>query len=297
MEKLPIIPLSACRDGSSRPVDPRASRPIGIFDSGLGGLTVAREIARKLPHEDFIYFGDSARCPYGPRDPQEVREFVLEICRFLVEQDVKLIVIACNTATAAGLELAQQTFKLPPIMGVIKPGAHAAVQATHSRRIAVIGTKGTIDSAEYTTAIKQLDAGAYVKGIATPELADIVEAGPDESKGEYTHITGQSVQELIEQYLHPLAAAKIDVLVLGCTHYPVLAEPIQAVVGDDVTLISSAEEVALEVYETLKSREHLNLNNDTPKYEFYTTGEVDSFRRCGTHIFGSDFENLTKIEL
>jgi len=269
---------------------------IGIFDSGLGGLTVAREITRRLPHESLIYVGDTARCPYGPRDRAEVRSYVMEIGRFLQDQGVKLLVIACNTATSYGLELAQQSFDVP-VIGVVYPGARAAVRATRSRRVAVIGTKGTIDSAAYTKAIASLDAGIDTFSRSTPEFVDIVEAGFEKEMAEGVQ-NGGEFHELATRYLRPLVDEGSDVLVLGCTHYPVLAEAIQSVVGSDVTLISSATEVADEVFWTLKRRGQLVGDDAVPTYTFYTTGDdTVTFRRRGSRAFGADLENVRHLEL
>ena len=269
---------------------------IGIFDSGLGGLTVAREIAQQLPHESLVYVGDTARCPYGPRDASEVQRYVLEIGQFLQNQGVKLMVIACNTATSYGLELAQQTFDIP-VIGVVYPGARAAVRATKARRVAVIGTRGTIYSAAYPKAIAALDAGIDVFSRATPEFVDIVEAGFDSSAATDVPTNGE-LRELAEGYLCPLVANGADVLVLGCTHYPVLAEALQAVVGPEVTLISSAAEVATEVKCTLMRRGHLAGDNRVPEYTFYTTDDdVATFKRHGSRAFGADLGEVHHLEL
>lgn len=274
---------------------------IGIFDSGLGGLTVAREIAHKLPHEDIIYLGDTARCPYGPKDPQDVKRFVFEICSYLVEQDVKLIVIACNTATAAGLRDAQKHFDIP-IIGVVEPGARAAVRATKNRRVGVIGTEGTIASEVYSKAVRSLDAGATVFSLATPQFVNIVEEGLVFDDG----VVGTELSEIYirssfyktaRAYLDPLRSARIDTLILGCTHFPLLATAISQVMGPQVELISSAEECAHEVSETLARRNDQGDARKTAAYRFITSGKAEDFERLGSKIFGPQLAQVEELAL
>ncbi|MCX8006542.1 MAG: glutamate racemase [Coriobacteriia bacterium] len=270
-------------------------RPIGVFDSGLGGLTVVRELTRALPHESIVYLGDTARCPYGPREPAEVRRFVLQIGSWLSERDIKLMVIACNTATASGLALAQRTFDVP-VVGVVEPGARAAVQATRNRRVGVIGTVGTVRSGAYSHAVRALDAGVTVFSAPAPKFVDIVEAGlrmddsPLESLMSQTAdvFVRPSFYELARDYLDPLKRAGIDTLVLGCTHFPLLSAAIQQVVGPNVRLISSAEETAREVRDALEARGHAAPENADARYAFVTTGDADEFRRLGSRILGWD---------
>ena len=277
--------------------------PIGVFDSGLGGLTVAREIARALPHESILYFGDTARCPYGPRDLGEVRRFVLEIGSWLTQRGVKLIVVACNTATAAGLALAQRAFDVP-VIGVVEPGARAAVMATVNRRVGVIGTVGTIESGAYSRAVRALDAGVTVFSAATPRFVDIVEEGlrlgpgPLESwLSETTEVfIRPSFHEIARDYLDPLKRSGIDTLVLGCTHFPLLSAAIQQVVGPGVRLISSAEETAREVAETLERRGQL-ADDEIPRYEFATTGDADEFARLGARVLRRNIGDAQAIPL
>ena len=277
--------------------------PIGVFDSGLGGLTVAREIARALPHESILYFGDTARCPYGPRDLAEVRRFVLEIGTWLTRRGVKLIVIACNTATAAGLALAQRAFDVP-VVGVVEPGARAAVMATVNRRVGVIGTVGTIESGAYSRAVRSLDAGVTVFSAATPRFVDIVEEGLRRGPGQLeTWISDTtevfirpSFHEIARDYLDPLKRSGIDTLVLGCTHFPLLSAAIQQVVGSAVRLISSAEETALEVAETLARRGHL-ATESTARHEFATTGDPSEFIQLGSRVLRSPITEAEGVNL
>ena len=216
-----------------------SNAPIGIFDSGVGGLTVARSILDQLPNESTLYIGDTARGPYGPRPLAEVREFALESLDFLVEQGVKAIVIACNTASAAMLRDARERYSIP-VIEVIQPAARRAVSATRSGKIGVIGTRATIDSAAYLDAFAaapQLD----ITSISCPLFVEYVERG---------ETSGEAITEIARKYLAPFIDAKIDTLVLGCTHYPLLTGVISYVMGDGVTLVSSAEETAKDLYRT-----------------------------------------------
>lgn len=279
--------------------------PIGVFDSGFGGLTVAREIAKALSQESLIYVGDSARCPYGPRDLSEVDGFVQQIGAWLVAQGVKMIVIACNTATAAGLAHAQRTFPVP-IIGVVEPGARAAVHATRNRRVGVIATKGTIDSGAYAKAIRHIDAGITVFSTATPRFVEIAERGIRMAEGpveDYTSLASKvyirpAFQEIAKEYLEPLRRCEIDTLVLGCTHYPLLKALIGAVVGRDVTLISSAKEAARDVREILDRKRALAPEGTVPVRRFYTTGnDIDEFRSFGGRVFRQPLESVEHLDL
>lgn len=274
--------------------------PIGVFDSGFGGLTVAREIAKELPRESIIYLGDSARCPYGPRSLEEVDGFVQQIGTWLVERGVKLVVIACNTATAAGLSHAQQTFPVP-VIGVVEPGARAAAHATKNRRVGVIATKATVESDAYTKAIRHLDAGITVFSTATPRFVEIAEQGLRMAEGPIEDFTSlmstvyirPAFQEIAREYLEPLRRCDIDTLVLGCTHFPLLKALIGGVVGRDVTLISSAKEAARDVSEILARRGALASSDHRAGHEFFTTGEdVEEFRGFGGRVFRTGIERV-----
>ena len=266
--------------------------PIGIFDSGFGGLTVAREVIKALPEESVLFYGDRAHCPYGPRDSKEVQEFVLKICSWLVERRVKMIVIACNTATAAGLEAAQRWFDVP-IIGVIEPGARAAARATHNRRVGVIATKGTVESGVYTKAIRNIDAGITVFSTATPRFVEIAELGIRMAKGpieNYTSLASKvyirpAFQEIAQDYLEPLRRSEIDTLVLGCTHFPLLKTLIGGVVGSQVSLISSAEEVSLDCKDLLMRREAFAHPGHVPSYHFASSDpDVAEFASFGERV-------------
>jgi len=281
-----------------------SSLPIGVFDSGLGGLTVAGEIMRALPDESLIYVGDTARCPYGPRETGEVREFVLQIGAWLSARPVKLIVIACNTGTAAGLTAAQQAFDIP-VIGVVEPGARAAVKATINRGVGVIGTVGTIESGAYSHAVRALDAGVTVYSAATPRFVDVVEAGLrmgpgalEEWLAESTDVfIRPSIYKMARDYLDPLKRSGIDTLVLGCTHFPLLASAIQQAVGNSVRLISSAEETAREVSETLAIRGQLAHAGATRTESYFTTGDAAEFSRLGARMLRRPIAGAEHLDL
>lgn len=279
--------------------------PIGVFDSGFGGLTVARDLAKKLPHESIIYLGDSARAPYGPRTLSEVDGFVQQIGSWLVSRGVKLIVIACNTATAAGLAHAQRTLPVP-VIGVVEPGARAAAHATKNRRVGVIATKATVESDAYTKAIRHIDAGITVFSTATPRFVDIAEQGIKMAEGpieEYTSLASKvyirpAFQEIARDYLDPLRRCEIDTLVLGCTHFPLLKALIGGVIGREVTLISSAHETAIDVAEILERKGQLAAPDNIATYEFTTTGtDVAGFESFGSRVFRREIGPVRHIDL
>jgi len=261
--------------------------PIGIFDSGVGGLTVARSILDQLPNESTIYIGDTARGPYGPRPLAEVREFALESLDFLVEQGVKAIVIACNTASAAMLRDARERYSVP-VIEVIQPAARRAVAATRSGRIGVIGTRATIDSAAYLDAFAaapQLD----VTSIACPLFVEFVERG---------ETSGAEITEIARGYLTPFIDAKIDTLVLGCTHYPLLTGVISYVMGEDVTLVSSAEETAKDLYRTLVEKNLLRTQQgQPPTHKFLATGDEKAFESLARRFLGPEVTRVEHQEL
>lgn len=288
-----------------------SDKPIGVFDSGLGGLTVARAIVRAMPDESLCYVGDTKRCPYGPRPQEEVRLFVRQVGAWLEQRDVKLMVIACNTATAAGLDALQRAFDIP-VIGVIEPGARAAVQATRSRRVGVLATQGTVASGSYERAIHMLDAGVRVTQAAAPRLVQIVE---DELAGG-THLHQDwmrnreifdtpEVREAVRESVGPLLGKGIDTVVLGCTHFPLLSRQIREAMGGDVRIVSSAEETCREVHEILERREELSDPEsvergvgDEPSYRFATTSDdITSFAVAGRFIFGHQLDSIEHISL
>lgn len=246
------------------------SRAIGVFDSGVGGLTVLHECLVSLPHEDFVYFGDSAdgRFPYGTKSPDTIRRFAHEIASYLADSGVKLIVVACNSATAAALPELQRSFSVP-LVGVITPEAHAAVQATRNRRVGVMATQATVESGRYPAAVTALDAGIEVTQVACPELVPLIQAGD-------TH--GQAVNDAAKRYAQVLKDASVDTVILGCTHYPLLRPMLERIYGRDVTLITSAEEIARETFETLERRGAANDRGRDGEYRFLCTGDPAAFR-------------------
>ncbi len=261
------------------------NRPIGIFDSGVGGLTVAAEIMEKLPNENLIYFGDSARFPYGTKTPEQLIQYSFEIVKYLTSQDVKLVVIACNSASSAALEKAQEEFDIP-IVGVVEPGARAAVLASVNRHIGVIGTDATIKSDSYKKAIHLFDAGSKVYSAACPSFASFVENG---------RIDGDHIDEIAEKYLKPLKHEEVDTLILGCTHYPLLSKNIQKAMGEDVQLINSAEETAREVTEILERKNQLR-QNSKPSYRFISTDGNSKFHKLGTRFLGKEIERVETVQ-
>ena len=257
--------------------------PIGIFDSGVGGLTVARAILDQLPNESTIYIGDTARGPYGPRPLAEVREFALETLDFLVEQGVKALVIACNTASAAMLRDARERYSVP-VIEVIQPAVRRAVAATRSGHIGVIGTRATVDSQAYLDAFAaapQLE----ITSIACPLFVEFVERG---------ETSGTEITKIAREYLAPIMAADVDTLVLGCTHYPLLTGVISYVMGEGVTLVSSAEETAKDLYRTLVENNLLrDAQSGAPTHKFLATGDAQAFESLARRFLGPE---VTRVE-
>src|SRR6476661_7883540 len=250
------------------------ARAIGVFDSGTGGLTVLHECLVTMPHEDFVYLGDHARLPYGPRPLEVVREFALEIGRYLARQDVKLVLVACNTATSAALPQLQEALPVP-VVGVIQPEAHAAVQATRTRKIGLMATEATVEAGRYAEFVAALDAGAELTSIPCPRLVPLIE-GDDPFGAETT--------EAVREYAAPLKEAGVDTVILGCTHYPLIRPIFQRVFGRDVTLVFSAEETAHEVAQTLARKGYENDSAREGAYRFLTTGDPEAFREMGARF-------------
>ena len=259
---------------------PSSTAPIGVFDSGLGGLTVARAIIDQLPGESIIYVGDNARGPYGPRSLAEVRSFTLEIMDELVQAGVKAIVIACNTASSATLRDARERYEIP-VLEVIQPAARRAVSATRSGRVGVIGTSATIESGAYLdsfAAAPQL----IITSVPCPAFVEFVERG---------ETSGPAITAVAREYLQPLIEAEIDTLVLGCTHYPLLTGVISYVMGDNVTLVSSAEETAKDLYRTLIEKDLLNVSGRAT-YKFIATGDAKSFSKLARRFLGPEVSSV-----
>jgi len=247
------------------------SRPVGVFDSGVGGLTVLHECLVTMPHEDFVYLGDHARLPYGPRPLDEISRFAHEIGVFLEAQDVKLVLVACNAATSAALPRLQEELSVP-VVGVITPEAHAAVQATRNRRIGLLATQATVEAGRYAKLVRDLDAGVELVSVACPRLVPLIESDDPFSA---------QTTEAVREYAASLKEAGVDTVILGCTHYPLIRPIFQRVFGRDVTLVFSAEETAREVAETLARKGIENQPGREGAYRFLTTGEPSLFRELG----------------
>lgn len=250
-------------------------RAIAIIDSGVGGLTVAKEVMRQLPDERILYFGDNARCPYGSKSPEEIRAYSFQMIEFVTHYPVKALVVACNTATAVVLEEAQQLLPLP-VIGVIEPGARAAARATRSGRIGVIGTETTIRTRAYEQALLRLRPETYVAGLACPAFVPLVE--------HHQQHTAEA-RRVVARTLEPLIREELDTLILGCTHYPLLAPVIQEVMGPSVTLISSAEETARELTRH-SSIARAGEAASAPGHLFFTSGDADNFRSIAEEWLG-----------
>ena len=261
-----------------------------MFDSGVGGLTVLHECLVTMPHEDFVYLGDHARLPYGPRPLDELRRFAGEIGGYLEEQGVKLIVAACNAATSAALPQLQESLSVP-VVGVITPEAHAAVQATRNRRVGLLATQATVTAGRYAALVHTLDAGVEFFPVACPRLVPLIES-PDPFAAETT--------EAVREYALPLKEADVDTVILGCTHYPLIRPIFQRVFGRDVTLVFSAEETAREVAETLARKGIENDGRREGDYRFLTTGDPALFRTLGERFLQlplGEVERVTLAEL
>jgi len=287
-------------------------RPIGVFDSGIGGLTVVAEIFRQLPGERVVYFGDMARASYGTKSPETIQRFALEDCAFLLQHRVKAIVVACNTASAIALDTISERYTLPlvgtnytnlsdhakyihireqldlPLIGVIRPGAKAAVQRTRSGKVGVIGTVGTIRSGAYQRALRDLDARVEVYVQPCPLFVALAEEGWVDKKATFL---------IAEEYLSPLKEADIDVLVLGCTHYPLLKRTIGNVMGPGVQLTDSAEETAREIASVLSDNGLLNESHAEPEHTFYVSDLPVQFKELGERFLGRSLEHVSRIDL
>jgi glutamate racemase len=260
-------------------------RPIGVFDSGVGGLTVFREIAARLPHETLIYLGDSARVPYGTKSPETIQRYAREAARFLHSRDIKLFVVACNTASAAALPVLEQEMDIP-VIGVVRPGAEAAVAATRGK-IGVIATEGTVRSQAYSRAIAHIDDSVEVREQPCPLFVPLAEEGWANTR---------VAMEVAEVYLRPLLDWGVDTLVLGCTHYPILRRTIHAVAGDGVRIVDSAETTAKAVETALEGRLRTDPSSD-PRYRFLVTDAAERFRRIAGEFLDHEVDHLELVDL
>ena len=264
-----------------------AWQAIGIFDSGVGGLTVLRELTRALPQEDTIYFGDTARVPYGTKSPDTVIRYSQEIAAFLTKQDIKLLVVACNTASAVALPTLRRTLPIP-VVGVIEPGAKRAVEVTRSGIVGIIGTSGTVRSSAYSRAIKRLNPSISVLARPCPLFVPLAEEGWTDN---------QVAQMTAHLYLDELRQANIDTLVLGCTHYPLLKKIIADVMGPSVTLVDSAEETARTVAAILKDKNMLRPPEEQGNHHYYVTDVPAGFIRVGNRFLGGKLGDVYQITL
>lgn len=263
------------------------NRPIGVFDSGLGGLTVVKELMEHLPGEDIVYFGDTARIPYGTRSSETVIRYSQQCIRFLLSQGIKMIVIACNTVSSISLDIVRPMFDIP-IIGVIEPGARAAVDATDNGRIGVIGTQATIRSRAYEKAIAKRNPKAQVLTTPCSLFVPIVEEGWSNTK--IALLT-------VERYLDTMRKEGIDTLLLGCTHYPLLEATIGQVMGEGVSLINPAHGTALEVERILGENNIIRKNRDTGQYSFFVSDLGDKFQDIGSSFLGRDIEYAQKVDI
>ena len=272
---------------SSDSLQELAALPIGMFDSGMGGLTVLHECLVQLPGEHFAYVGDTARFPYGEKSQVELELFSRQITAFLETVPVKLIVVACYSATSAALPALQEQFETP-IIGVVMPGARAAVESSRYRRIGVLATEATVASGAYPRAIHSLDSGAEVIQQACPGLVEFIEAGD---------VTSQDVADAVRGFTEPLKAQRPDVVIMGCTHYPLIAPMLQRFLGRDVTLVNPAAEIAREV-EAMLERQGLERPGDAMgSYRFYATGDVERFRSIGARFLQMPLTRVRALPL
>jgi len=259
-------------------------KSVGVFDSGVGGLTVVRELIDQLPAEKIVYFGDTARVPYGIKSKETIIRFSIENILFLLKQDVKLICVACNTASSLALPAIKNHFRVP-IVGVITPGVREAVYASENKRIGVIGTKGTIKSRSYEIEIKQLDPKVKVTAVACPLFVPFVEEG---------WLGGSVVESVARTYLQPLKKAGVDTVILGCTHYPLLRPVIQKILGKNVKLIDSAKQVAVEVKKILSSEDMLSRSKRGTS-KFYVSDNPEWFSALAQRFMGRPVKNVRKV--
>jgi len=263
------------------------TNPIGVFDSGIGGLTVVKSVNMFLPSESIIYFGDTARVPYGSKSNSTIIEYSIQDAQFLAKKNVKLIIVACNTASSVALDELRNKFDVP-IIGMITPGAKAAIKGTKNKKIGVIGTETTISNKAYSKAIKNIDAKIEVFEKACPLFVPLAEEG-------WTHHAATKL--IAEEYLLELKKAKIDTLILGCTHYPILKDVIQEVIGKNVKLIDSGSAACTEVNEYLEGRGIKNYQHKIGKHEYYVSDVPKKFNEIANRFLGKELEYLEKVDL
>ncbi len=268
------------------------NNPIGIFDSGLGGLTVMSSISKLMSKENIIYFGDTAHVPYGTKSKETVTRFAIKISKFLIKNNVKIIVVACNTASAFSLDFLKRNMQVP-VIGVIKAGAHEAIEQTKNKRIGIIGTQGTIKSYAYVKEIKKYDSKIKCFLQACPLFVPLVEEGWVENKNKK-----KIVEDIANIYLKNLIRRNIDALILGCTHYPLLKQTIQKVIGNKIKIVDSATAVAHEVKKVLEEKNLLNDKEGNKKYKFCVSDDPQKFETIGNRFVGKKIKiSATKVEI
>ncbi|MBZ0179846.1 MAG: glutamate racemase [Melioribacteraceae bacterium] len=263
------------------------SNPIGIFDSGIGGLTVVKRISANLPNENIIYFGDTARVPYGSKSNSTVIEYSIQDANFLIKKNVKLIVVACNTASSAALDALRERFEIP-IIGMIEPGAKMALETTKNEKIGVIGTNATINNKAYSSELLKIDPKAEIVEKACPLFVPLAEEGWLDHKATYA---------VAEEYLKELKSAKVDTLILGCTHYPILSKVIQDVMGNEVRLIDSGTAATKIVEDYLNGRNLRNPSNNIGIHEYYVSDLPIKFKEVAERFLGRKVSNIHKVDL
>jgi glutamate racemase len=269
---------------------PRLDRtlPIAVFDSGVGGLTVLHECLVWMPHEDFVYLGDTARFPYGGRDPERLREMAVEIGAYLVEEErAKLVVVACNSAAAAGLPRIAEATGIA-VVGVIAPAARQAVRATQNKRVGLLATPATVESGAYERAVRATDAEVSLHSVPCPRLAPLIQEGG---------ALDPSVIDIVDEYCEPLHAADVDTVILGCTHYPIVRSVLQRALGRDVTLVSSGQAIADEVERELSARRLDNEIDRRGHYRFLCTGDPEAFRDVAARSLGLPVTDVRQVHL
>jgi glutamate racemase len=271
---------------------PLAQQPVGVFDSGVGGLTVLHELLVSLPSEDYLYLGDTARFPYGERTQEELRAFSIEIAEHLLAAGAKLLVIACNSASAAAVDAVERHLRASgrdvDVIGVLRPAAQIAVVASHTGRIGLLATPATVASGAYERAVAALDPHVHLESVACPDLAPIIQGG---------FPFDENVVEIVRAYCVPLREAQVDTVILGSTHYPLCAPILQRMLGRGVTLVSAGTGVARSVERAMASRDVLNPQGGEGSYRFLCTGEVELFRRLGTHFLQMPLGDVVHVEL
>lgn len=261
--------------------------PIGIFDSGVGGLTVVSELFRILPQEDIIYFGDTAHLPYGSKSKEAVTRFSLDIVNFLKAQKVKIVIVACNTASSFALSRLREKIDLP-VIGVIEPGAQAAIDTTRNFKIGIIGTEGTIKSRAFEEALKKINRDVKIFSQACPLFVPLVEEG---------WLDEPETSQIAEKYLSPLKDKGIDTLILGCTHYPLLKELLSRIMGQGVSLIDTAEATAKAVKKSLGEKNLLRKGNHKPVYKFFVSDDPEKFLQLGMRFLGKGIDKAERVDL